>query len=136
MERAGAAGGDEGVAFALFEHIQAHDDGGILLRADGPGRLVAHLDGLSAVHQLDAVQRDVVVGGGLADKGLVAHADELDAVFLHGSSRAFQHGQGALSPPIISTMIFIGFVSLLGGQPLSLAPLDSSPTEGSLWRRD
>ena len=96
MERAGAAGGDEGVAFALFEHIQAHDDGGILLRADGPGGLVAHLNDLSAVHQLDAVQRDVVVGGGLADKGLVAHADELDAVFLHGSSRAFQHGQGGV----------------------------------------
>ena len=68
MERAGAAGGDEGVAFALFEHIQAHDDGGILLRADGPGRLVAHLNGLSAVHQLDAVQSDVVVGGGLATR--------------------------------------------------------------------
>ena len=115
MERAGAAGGNEGVAFALFEHIQAHDDGGILLRADGPGRLVAHLNDLSAVHQLDAVQRDVVVGGGLADKGLVAHADELDAVFLHGSSRAFQHGQGGVVAAHHIYDDLHRFFSLLGG---------------------
>ena len=132
MERAGAAGRDEGVAFALFEHIQAHDDGGILLRADGPGRLVAHLDGLSAVHQLDAVQRDVVVGGGLADKGLVAHADELDAVFLHGSSRAFQHGQGGVvAAHHIYDDLHRFHPFCQQPSPLSLASLASSPKGGA-----
>ena len=55
--------------------------------------LVAHVDGLGAVHQLDAVQRDVVLGGGLAHQLLIAHADERNAVLLHGCGCAFQHSQ-------------------------------------------
>ena len=93
MERAGAAGRDECVAPALLQQVQAHDDGGVLLGADGPGRLVAHLDDLSAVDQLDAVQRDVVVRSSLADKGLIAHADELDAILLDSCGCALQHSQ-------------------------------------------
>ena len=38
--------------------------------------------GLGAVHQFDAVQRNVVLGGGLAHQRLVAHADQLHAVLL------------------------------------------------------
>ena len=93
MQCAGAAGGDKGVAPALLEQVQAHDDGGILLAADGTGRLIAHLDGLGAVHQLDAVQRDVVLCGGLADQLLIAHADERDAILLDSCGCAFQHSQ-------------------------------------------
>ena len=81
------------MALALFKHIQTHHDGGILLLTDGAGGLVAHLDGLGAVHQLDAVQRNVVLGGGLAHQRLVAHADQLHAVLLDGLCSAFQNSQ-------------------------------------------
>jgi len=49
------------------------------------------------------------------DKGLVAHADELDAVFLHGSSRAFQHGQGGVVATHHIYDDLHRFFSLLGG---------------------
>ena len=46
---------------------------------------------------------------------LEAHADELDAVFLHGSSRAFQHGQrGVVAAHHIYDDLH-RFFSLLGG---------------------
>ena len=93
MQRTGAAGRDKGVALALFEHVQAHHNGGILFLTDGAGGLIAHLDGLGAVHQFDAVQRDVVLGGGLAHQRLVAHTDQLHAVLLDGLCSAFQNSQ-------------------------------------------
>ena len=83
----------KGVALALFEHRQAHHDGGVLLLADGAGRLVAHLDVLGAVDQLDALQGDVVVGRRLADQRLVAQADDLDAILLDGLRGPVQRGQ-------------------------------------------
>ena len=89
----GAAGRDKGIAFALLEHIQTHHDGGILLLADGAGGLVTHLDGLGAVHQLDAVQRNVVLGGSLAHQRFVTHADQLHAVLLNGLCSALQNSQ-------------------------------------------
>ena len=93
VQRTGAAGRDKGIAFALFKHIQTHHDGGILLLTDGAGGLVAHLNGLGAVHQLNAVQRNVVLGGGLAHQRLVAHTDQLHAVLLDGLCSAFQNSQ-------------------------------------------
>ena len=93
MQCTGAAGRDKGIAFALLEQVQTHHDGGILLLADGAGGFVAHLDGFGAVHQLDAVQRNVVLGGSFAHQRLVAHTDELHAVLLDGLCSAFQNSQ-------------------------------------------
>ena len=42
---------------------------------------------------LDAVQRNVVLGGGLAHQRFVAHADQLHAVLLDGLCSAFQNSQ-------------------------------------------
>ena len=93
VQRTGAAGRDKGIALALLEHIQTHHDGGILLLTDGAGGLVAHLDGLGAVHQFDAVQWNIMLGGGLAHQRLVAHTDQLHAVLLDGLCSAFQNSQ-------------------------------------------
>ena len=93
MQRAGAAGRNKGVALAVLQHVQAHHDGGVLLLADGTGRLIAHVDDLGAVHQLDAVQRDAVFLCGLAHQRFVAHADDGDAVLLHGLCGTLQHRQ-------------------------------------------
>ena len=93
MERAGASGRDKGIALSFLQQIQTHHDGGILLAADGPCRLIAHLNGLGAVDQLDAVQRDIVLGSRLAHQLLAAHADDLHTVLFHSLRGAFQHSQ-------------------------------------------
>ena len=93
MERAGASGRDKGITLSLLQQVQAHHDGGILLAADGPCRLIAHLNGLGAVDQLDAVQRDIVLGSRLAHQLLAAHADDLHTVLFHSLRGAFQHSQ-------------------------------------------
>ena len=93
MQRTGAAGGNKGVTLAVLQHVQAHHDGGVLLLADGTGRLIAHVDDLGAVHQLNAVQRDAVLLCGLAHQRFVAHADDVDAVLLHSLCGTLQHRQ-------------------------------------------
>ena len=108
MERAGASGRDKGIALSLLQQVQAHHDGGILLAADGPCRLIAHLNGLGAVDQLDAVQRDIVLSSRLAHQLLAAHADDLHTVLFHSLCGAFQHSQrGVVAAHHI---IFIGFL--------------------------
>ena len=93
MQGTRAAGGDERVALAVFQHVETHHNGGIFLGADGPGGFITHLNGLGAVVQGDTVQRNVVLGSGLADQCLIAHADDLHAVLLDRSGRALQHRQ-------------------------------------------
>ena len=90
---AGASGRDKGITLSLLQQVQAHHDGGILLAADGPCRLIAHLNGLGAVDQLDTVQRDIVLGSHLAHQLLAAHADDLHTVLFHSLCGAFQHSQ-------------------------------------------
>ena len=134
MERAGAAGRDECVAPALLQQVQAHDDGGVLLGADGPGRLVAHLDDLGAVDQLDAVQRDVVVRSSLADKGLVAHADELNAILLNSCGCALQHSQrGVVAAHHIHDDLHRFCLPSWGITSPSRLRRATSPTEGRPW---
>ena len=93
MQGTRAASGDERVALAVFQHVETHHNGGIFLGADGPGGFITHLNGLGAVVQGDAVQRNVVLGSGLADQCLIAHADDLHAVLLDRGGRALQHRQ-------------------------------------------
>ena len=80
-QRAGGAGGDESVALALLEKVQAHREGGILLHLEGGGGVVADLHHFAGVPDLHALGESGLSAGlhALEDVRGAAHQQNVHA---------------------------------------------------------
>ncbi len=71
---AGMTGGDDGIGLTAADEVHRDEDRGVLLLAQGQGRMLVHADDLGGGHDRD-VGREV--RGETADDGLVADEDQV-----------------------------------------------------------
>ena len=89
QQRAGGTGGDEGVSLPVFQHGQAHGQGGILFALEGSGGIVAHFHHFRSVHDLHALRQGAGQAG--PDGLLTAHQHDVRAALGMGLQSALYH---------------------------------------------
>ena len=89
QQRAGGTGGDEGVSLPVFQHGQAHGQGGILFALEGSGGIVAHIHHFRSVHDLHALRQGAGQAG--PDGLLTAHQHDVRAALGMGLQSALYH---------------------------------------------
>ena len=96
QQGAGGPGGHEGVTLPVFQQVQTHGEGGVLLLPEGGGRVVAdlhHLGGVGDLHPRGQVL-DAVVFEHLQDVLPTAHQGDVHPVRLVGLDGPHDRGLG------------------------------------------
>ena len=88
MHSTGITCADEGVALALVKKAEAYAHRGVALFADGE-RGIIHRDDLGGVNNLNAVKREILIGGAFADDGFVTDENNTAGKFFFCKKCAF-----------------------------------------------
>ena len=94
QQGSGGTGGDEGVSLPVFQHGQAHGQGGILFALEGSGGIVAHFHHFRSVHDLHALRQGAGQAG--PDGLLTAHQHDVRAALGMGLQSALHDGLGSV----------------------------------------
>ena len=95
MQRTGGAGGDKGIALAVFQHGQALHKAGILLVAHSLDRVIVHVDILGAIDDFKRCKVDFILFCAVADGFFLTQQHQLHAVaeLRRGLAHALQNAQ-------------------------------------------